>query len=259
MSPSSDHDVLWMIRFNRRLEEFHTLKDYNDYLEEIESMTFNLLNNVDVVKTEARLASYAAQNAASISHNVVLEQQETAHVEAHQAAEKEQARLRREAARREEEEERQKLHEGRREVLSKLASADVGQADEVAREGQRKVVMLKRSSARRNQQQAPPPSSTDPATSATDVPYLLKGLKIRPSPSSQESPPYDPFGGLSNRRDYFVPQDHYDHPWLDQARSDPHILAGGYDLREYYQRALVDAFSGLGVVVREEVAEREEG
>ncbi|KAL8806161.1 MAG: hypothetical protein Q9223_004921, partial [Gallowayella weberi] len=50
------------------------------------------------------------------------------------------------------------------------------------------------------------------------------------------------------------------HPWLDHARTDPSILAGGYDLREYYQRTMLEAFAGLGCFIEEEMGgKKEEG
>lgn len=55
--------------FNKREEDFDSLKAYNDYLEQVESILFNLINNVDVPQTEARIASYMASNKASIQAN----------------------------------------------------------------------------------------------------------------------------------------------------------------------------------------------
>ncbi|KAI9682122.1 MAG: TFIIH/NER complex subunit [Caeruleum heppii] len=245
--------------FNRRPEEFESLLAYNNYLEEVETITFDLLNGIDAQKTEAKLAAYAAQNAASISHNTTLEQREHATAEARQAAEKEQARLRREAARREEDEERRELESGRKEVLDRLARGD-GDADNIAREGQK--VLLKRSSARRQRDLTQPsnPSSTDvfrgtSANGAADTSFFIKGLKPTAVPEPEK--PYDPFGGLSLRREYFTLQDFYEHPWLDAARTDLTITSGGYDVQEYCTRTLTEAFSGLGVFIEDEVAGRE--
>lgn len=52
-------------------------------------------------------------------------------------------------------------------------------------------------------------------------------------------------------------QEYYEHPWLDSARTDPQITAGGYDVREYYARTMLEAFAGLGCFVDAEVAARE--
>ena len=278
-------------RFNRREDEFLTLRDFNDYLEEVETITFNLLNGVDVAETEAKLAGYAAHNAESIAYNAAIGEQESASVEAREAAEKERAMIRREAARREAEEEREELQEGKREIINQLVNDQAGQAEQIAREGQK--VLLKRSTARRAGLQDQPHSTdhrqsssanlastipngpavtvmaaaaaaaaaTGPANiTGTNLPLVFKGLKPKVSKTEPEPlTPFDPFDGLSfSPRKYFKLQDHYDHPWLDRARSDPTILAGGYDLADYYNRALVEAFSGLGVFVADEMDQKEE-
>ncbi|KAI9779427.1 MAG: TFIIH/NER complex subunit [Geoglossum umbratile] len=227
--------------FNRRQDEFETLDDYNNYLEEVETLTFNLLNGIDVSSTEAKLSEYAAQNAAVISRNATLAHQESANLEALRAAEKEDARLRREAARKEEEDERRAREEGRKEVLEQLTHGNKN-ATEVLKES-KKIELLKR---RRAAEQARPHSK--PGT------FVIKGLKSVAGPKIEK--PYDPFGGLTDKRKYYVLQDHYEHPWLDQARTDLHIIAGGYSVQEYCARSMFEAFSGLGVFIEEEVAGR---
>lgn len=69
--------------------------------------------------------------------------------------------------------------------------------------------------------------------------------------------PYDPFGGVQEKREYYVLQDHYEHPWLDNARTDPQITAGGYDVHEYYARTMLEAFAGLGCFIDEEIPGRD--
>lgn len=68
---------------NKRPEDFETLAQYNDYLEEVESMSidagcvihifihlaFNLVNNIEVEETEAKLIAYEAFNKKSIMLN----------------------------------------------------------------------------------------------------------------------------------------------------------------------------------------------
>lgn len=221
-------------------------------MEEVETLTFNLLNGVEVSATENKLAEYAAQNAAVISHNATLEYQESANLEARQAAEREEARLRREAARREEEDERRAREEGRKEVIEQLTHGNKN-AVEVVKESKR-VELLKR---RRAAQQAKlPATASGGGPSTKPSPFIIKGLKSATAPSPEK--PYDPFGGLTDKRSYYVLQDHYEHPWLDQARTDPHITTGGYSVKEYCARAMFEAFSGLGVFIEEEVAGRKD-
>ncbi|KAI9884998.1 MAG: hypothetical protein M1823_003200 [Watsoniomyces obsoletus] len=300
--------------FNRREDDFTSLRAYNDYLEEVETLTFNLLHSINVSETELKLSQYASQNASSIAHNVLLSTQETASQEASSAADKERARLRRDAVRREAEEEKSELEEGRREIINQLANdQSLGNvnAEKIAREGQK--VLLKRSSARRYALQGSGPHGR---IGGGDVPVMIpsngsiqevtagsggdtggeggglffKGLKPRDEIEQQKNgrgglqkmrqEKYDPFGGLGPGRrngpgqngsgpggngeekrkeyEYFTLQHHYLHPWLEQAEKDPVIQAGGYNLKEYYQRALVEAFAGLGVMVGDEMGRKED-
>lgn len=82
--------------FNKRQEEFASLREYNDYLEEVEDISawraprcaarrarsrrapcaavcavFNLCNRIDVPANEAKIAAYQAANADSITANRV--------------------------------------------------------------------------------------------------------------------------------------------------------------------------------------------
>lgn len=48
--------------YNKRQDEFPSLRDYNDYLEEVEDVIFNLIEGVDVAATEERLLKYRNEN-----------------------------------------------------------------------------------------------------------------------------------------------------------------------------------------------------
>lgn len=52
--------------YNKREDDFPSLKDYNDYLEEVEDMTFNLIEGIDVAEIEAKIAKYQEENAEQI-------------------------------------------------------------------------------------------------------------------------------------------------------------------------------------------------
>lgn len=252
------------LSFNRRETEFTTLLDYNNYLEKVETLTFNLIYNIDVSQTEALLASHAAQNAAAISHNAALDGVESASVSADLSTQREAAEARREASWKEEEEEKREKAQGRREVLEKIANS-TGDADVVAKEA--RSVLLKKSTARRTITEklraAAAPSTVHPFSSLTSQTitngspkpttseFQIEGLK--PVIEVEPEKPYDAFGGVTITREYHVLRDHYEHPWLDQARTDPNILAGGYDLHEYYSRTMLEAFAGIGIMIGEEV------
>eukprot|EP00252_Welwitschia_mirabilis_P022915 TRINITY_DN6349_c0_g1_i1.p1 TRINITY_DN6349_c0_g1~~TRINITY_DN6349_c0_g1_i1.p1 ORF type:complete len:195 (-),score=50.59 TRINITY_DN6349_c0_g1_i1:183-767(-) len=52
--------------FNKREEDFPSLREYNDYLEEVEDMVFKLIEGVDVPAIEAKIAKYQEENAEQI-------------------------------------------------------------------------------------------------------------------------------------------------------------------------------------------------
>ncbi|GFP81414.1 cdk-activating kinase assembly factor mat1 [Phtheirospermum japonicum] len=52
--------------YNKREEDFASLKEYNDYLEEVEDMIVNLVDGIDVPSIEARIAQYQRENADQI-------------------------------------------------------------------------------------------------------------------------------------------------------------------------------------------------
>ncbi|KAG6797680.1 CDK-activating kinase assembly factor MAT1 [Apis mellifera caucasica] len=48
--------------FNKKEEDFATLREYNDYLEEIETLIYNLANNIDVIETNKKIEQYKKDN-----------------------------------------------------------------------------------------------------------------------------------------------------------------------------------------------------
>ncbi|KAL3845631.1 hypothetical protein ACJIZ3_003034 [Penstemon smallii] len=52
--------------YNKREEDFSSLKEYNDYLEEVEDMIVNLVEGIDVPSIEARIVEYQRENAEQI-------------------------------------------------------------------------------------------------------------------------------------------------------------------------------------------------
>lgn len=239
--------------FNKREEEFESLRHWNNYLEKVENLTFNLVQGVDVKETEGELEAYKRANERGIRENKVREEHETRDTEAEFQKQKEQARVRREEARNEERDERREKEEGRKEILDAMAKGN-GDADVIARETE--SVVLKKTSARRQAVEKSRQQAAANVDNGAAAPvFAIQGLKrdIRTVPEKE----YDPFGGYVIKPEYYYLRDHYEHPWLDKARSDAQITAGGYDVGEYCARAMMEAFGGLGVFVEDEIGGRE--
>ena len=259
-----------IIRLNRREDEFDSKRAYDDFLEQREEIIANLVCRIDVAKTEEQLQKYKAENMQSIRANQALEEQEATSFQTRMTQEQEEARLRRQAVREEYENERREMLAGREDFLSRLAAGTSAEATAIAREGHK--VLLKKSSARRSEEErirqkqaalrgtenklAGTPLSTADTPGATADTGLIKGLRKIKTPEPEKS--YDPFMGLvPEKRDYYTLQESYPSPFLDRLRVDTRAAAGGYDLREYYSRTLLEAFAGLACFVEEEVSQRE--
>jgi len=55
--------------FNKQEEDFETLREFNDYLEMVEDIIFNLTNNLDILETNKKIISYKDQNKDQIIKN----------------------------------------------------------------------------------------------------------------------------------------------------------------------------------------------
>eukprot|EP01018_Ginkgo_biloba_P031720 Gb_12120 [translate_table: standard] len=64
--------------YNKREDDFPSLREYNDYLEEVEDMTFNLVEGINVPIIEAKIAKYQEENAEQIINSRARKAEETA-------------------------------------------------------------------------------------------------------------------------------------------------------------------------------------
>ncbi|KAJ8957638.1 hypothetical protein NQ318_017527 [Aromia moschata] len=55
--------------FNKKEEDFSSLEEYNDYLEEVETIIYNLTNNIDIVNTNKKIEQYKRDNREQILKN----------------------------------------------------------------------------------------------------------------------------------------------------------------------------------------------
>lgn len=110
--------------FNKQAEDFETLREYNDYLEEVEDLVFNLLFSQNLQETDARIEAYRVQNQDQINKiNARLGREER---EWRQREKEEQ--MRREQLMQEElaemEQEEQKRRENEIDIINTLADSN---------------------------------------------------------------------------------------------------------------------------------------
>ncbi|KAK6581098.1 hypothetical protein PZA11_006586 [Diplocarpon coronariae] len=232
--------------FNRRQEEFETLLDWNDYLEEVESLIFDLVegSREDKLHAEEKLKRYKESNMGDIEDNRIAGLEEIEVARRREKAEKEAARQRRLAAIRDEEAAKLDVQQSKRDVLEKMANSNEN-ATKITMQAHK--VILKKSGARRNLAE-----SNNEVNGSANGSLTLRGLKKKEAPVTEKA--YDPFGGVDLAPSRYVLQDDYESEWLSNAKTDQRHMAGGYSLKEYYARTMFEAFSGLGVFIEDEVA-----
>ncbi|OWR46937.1 CDK-activating kinase assembly factor MAT1 [Danaus plexippus] len=110
--------------FNKKEEDFSTLREYNDYLEEIEVIIYNLVNNIDVVGTNKRIEQYKRDNKELIMKNKAKIGREEIELEEILEIEKQMEELRRqEIAKMEDEAKKQKIR-AKEALIDELMFAD---------------------------------------------------------------------------------------------------------------------------------------
>lgn len=58
-----------ILLYFRQEEDFATEDEYNDYLEEMECIVYNLCNNIDIINTNKKIEQYKKDNRETIMKN----------------------------------------------------------------------------------------------------------------------------------------------------------------------------------------------
>lgn len=234
--------------FNQQEDDFVDLQAYNDYLQKVEDLTFDLVNGSDAQRSaaEAELQRWEAEHKADIERNRKAGREADEQSRRRRAAEQEAVRQRRLDAAREAEEEKQERARNREAELESLAKGQVpGDATQ-------RVQLKRRGQANRAVEAAAGAVIAATTTSSADGGRLsIRGLKEKKKAPAPEGP-YDPFGGP-----VFVPTRYKLHPGLkhhdsDRYRNDSQHRTGGFSFDDYYARVMFEAFAGLGVFVEDE-------
>jgi len=220
--------------FNKRQEDFPDLRTYNDYLEEVEDITFNLINDIDVPETEARIARYKRENAALIELNVQREEHYAQYLKELEEADRQEREQRALELRRAEEEEREEREKERQELIDKLETSDKSAVKLVARaraEAQRRATARTASSAFASSSAGRGRGRAAQVATVPDVPHV---------PLQDDWYAYE---------DKVTLKDNYDDPISEAVRKDREgiMRAGGYFVEEAWERALRCAVAGLEI------------
>ncbi len=230
--------------FNQAEDDFETLRDFNNYLQMVEDLTFDLVSGGEAQRraAEATLQEWEAEHKADIERNRKAGREADEQSRRRLAAERDAARQRRVEALREAEEEKLERVRNREAELDSLAQGEAGV-------GAQRVQLKRRGQAAANRAVE---AAVNTATAAADVGRLsIRGLKEKKKAPAPEGP-YDPFGGMD-----FVPSRYklhagLTHRGIEKYKVDPAHITGGYSFDEYTTRAMFEAFAGLGVFIEDE-------
>ncbi|KAB5578668.1 CDK-activating kinase assembly factor MAT1-domain-containing protein [Coniochaeta sp. 2T2.1] len=240
--------------FNRVEDDFETLRDYNDYLQMVEDLTFDLVYSEDEGKrraAEEELRRWEAEHRAEIERRKKDGREKDDAARRKVAAERETARQRRLAAAREVEDERVERERSRMMAIDELAGTATGTA---------KVQLKRRGQTGRPKGAGETTATTQATATATEADEVtgaagrlsIRGLKEKKKVALDEKGPYDPYAGFDYHPDRYRLRDPFVSDWLADTARKTGVIAGGYDVKEFYARSMFEAFSGLGVFINDE-------
>ncbi|KAK4681857.1 TFIIH/NER complex subunit [Podospora pseudoanserina] len=230
--------------FNQVEDDFNTLRDYNNYLQMVEDLTFDLVHGDEPTKrkAEAQLQQWEAEHKTEIERNRRAGKEQDEQSRRRLAAEQAAARQRRLDAIKEAEEEKMekiKIKEMEIDSLERGQPLPDQQRVQLKRRGNKAVEAVTNLVAGS--------SSTADAVGKLSI-RGLKEKKKEPRPEG----PYDPFGGLDLTPSRYKIHGGLSHPNVEKYRSDKAHVTGGYSFDEYTSRAMFEAFAGLGVFIEDE-------
>ena len=198
---------------------------------------FNLINDIDISETQARVAAFRKENAALIEANQQREEAYAQALKEHEEAERREKQLRAEELRRAEEEEREARESERRALIDNLEHSN---ADATRLVAQARAEALKRAAARSAAaQQAVKQSSAN----------LLRSRAAQSAvvPDQPHVPLQDNYYAYE---DLYSLRSLYFDPASDAVRRDKEgiMRAGGYRLEEAWARAIRSAVAGLDIL-----------
>lgn len=239
--------------YNKTEEDFDSLQQYNEYLEKVENIIFNLANNIDRDATDAEVAKYEADHKIEILEIAMREGQKSADsVKYHEAVEtlrQEKLKIQRQM----EEEDAQFQQQQKQELMDQLSSSDAN-AEDIMK--QQRSQQAKRSSMRKRQLQHIS-GQLDKQFSSSMV--LAKDGGESAAPKA----PFTPFQGDRELQKRYVflgahpdaekdSADAYYDPFVNKLSKNKEFLGGGWRLENVLERALDEAFMGLNCFIDEE-------
>lgn len=224
--------------FNKQEEDFATLREYNDYLEEVENIIANLTNSVEVEATKKKIEQYKKENKALIVRNNNKMSKQEEYLEELIENEQQDTMLRRQQLIKEELQEKKQRLKTKEALIDELMFSNAPAGEIVASH----VVLSKVKSELPKE-----PPKVNPTHFSTGI-KLWQTNSFLPIPKQEEAPLYQ-FHDLT--LDLHGPQPPlYDAlpslGYLTNTRPSTEVeKAGGFVANIACYRALEEAFCGL--------------
>ncbi|XP_067335183.1 CDK-activating kinase assembly factor MAT1 isoform X4 [Channa argus] len=225
--------------YNKRDFDFPSLREYNDYLEQVEDIVYNLTNNIDVENTKLRMEQYQRENKDLIQRNKAKLTREQEELEELLLAEQQGNEQRRLEALQEEQRQLNVKKKNKQALLDELEQSQIPATILLA---QHKVRAAQLETQIEQQKQAVKPISVfstgicmhqtvslQPVPKIEEVLYQYKPLRVETY--GPRVPELEQLGRLG---------------YLNHVRAAmPQDTAGGYTSALACHRAIQDAYSGL--------------
>ncbi|KTW26378.1 CDK-activating kinase assembly factor MAT1 [Pneumocystis carinii B80] len=218
---------------NKRPEDFETLMEYNDYLEEVEDITFNLVNNIDVEETEAKLIAYEAINKKSIMANAQKAELEAQIIAKNEDRLKKEKKISQEMIIKEKEAEHIEKEEYKQELIRELASSDK-QASKVVEHSN--ALSLKRSTIRKQR------AAYEAKIAMEALPAFQNSCLNK---DEEKLDVFSPMAGQNKENTLYVVKESYNDSFLKPLLENKAIRGGGFNINDVYKRVLFEAFASL--------------
>lgn len=221
--------------YNKREEDFQSLREYNDFLEEIEEIVFNLTNNVDLDDTKKKIDMYQKLNKDTIVRNKIKLTREQEELEEALEVEKQDNEHRRLLVHKEELLQQKMKRKNKQELLDQLETSRLPAS-----------ILLAQHKGKTTQIEMQLEKAKPAVTFSTGI-KMGHHISSVPIPKLEESLyHYQPihietFGPEVPRIETLGRQGYLNHV----RAASPQDLAGGYISSLACHRALQDAFSGL--------------
>ncbi|CAG8519007.1 5759_t:CDS:2 [Paraglomus occultum] len=222
--------------FNKRQEDFPSLKEYNDYLEEVENIAWNLINGISLEETEAKIKAYQQENHDLIAANAqrMLQEEKLAKLVEEQEQKEKQSEF--EKYQQTLEEERKLKATLKDEFIEELATSDASPEKILA---EKKAAAAAAAAQRSSKQTAEHAAATPYGIAGNSVGMWL-GLDREQMDDSMKD--YDPVATEYADIDGYTLREKYYDPFTEVSALSK---TGGFNIKFVHERALQAAFSGI--------------